>query len=83
MRELAGAIVLAALILAAAIIFTRPEAPRYQLASIGDRPYRLDTQSGEIVICSVQGGCVTVAPSEDIWADAERAGNTAEARATN
>ena len=58
MRDIAGAIVLAALILAAAIVFTRSDAPRYQMT---DSDRRLDTQTGEIVACS-RDGCVTIVP---------------------
>lgn len=69
MRELAAAIVFAALIVGGAIFLSRPQPPRFQMSN-GDRPFRLDTKTGEIVSCPM-GNCITLAPPLEEFSDAK------------
>lgn len=64
MDRIAGAIVAAALLIAASI-YLKPSVPRFTLiadAQFG-QPYRLDNRTGQVDTCSVQFGCKTFFPA--------------------
>ena len=72
MRELAIAIVAAAAIIGAAIIFQpKPEPQRFLLVGINDTPFRVDTKTGEVVMCS-RRACLTYFPAEDAFSEIDR-----------
>lgn len=61
MDRIAGAIIISALIIGAAIYLRpEPQQPRYQIYGAA----RLDTLTGEIVTCSTSQGCRTFMPKE-------------------
>lgn len=61
MDRIASAIVIAAVILGAAHYFKpQPQQPRYQMEM--ESGARLDTFTGEIVLCHVEEGCRGFAP---------------------
>ena len=71
MREVAAAIIAGAALIAAAIYFQpRSEIGRFQMRDNGT-PFRLDTKTGEIVLCTIDG-CKTFAPPEDFFTAIER-----------
>ncbi len=55
---LAVAIVIAAAIIAAAL-YLRPEANRYRFETNSTEVRRFDTATGEVRVCSKEGGCWT------------------------
>ena len=59
-RASRGPGIIAAAIVGAALVLSwglSSDEPRYQLASSGDGIVRMDSDSGEMIACTAQGGC--------------------------
>lgn len=65
LRNIRWEIIAAAVVIAAAIYFKPPaEPPRYAMTTTQFGLFRIDTKTGQVVTCTVQG-CENIAPAED------------------